>query len=165
MRLRVHLQAFSQAQSEDCLNTMRTFEVILVFVNLLALLLNSRKLSNVMWSSVAGLNLLVLFIHGVVEGFRFQMAFSYVFVILLVVSALAKASGRFSEVRIPKLLKVTSITYLWYFLRSPLFWPTAFQCSPSPSRPATSPLAPGTLFSSIITEPILFLPNLCKSER
>ena len=93
---------------------MRIFEVILIAVNFLALFLSFKKQSKTVWLGVATASLAVLLLGGILDGVRYQMAFAYVFVILLVVYALAKASGRFSEVRIPKALKITaaSVSFL-----------------------------------------------------
>ncbi|CAN5853898.1 carboxylic ester hydrolase [soil metagenome] len=95
---------------------MRIFEIILLSVNLLALLLSFRRVSKVVWSGVTWINLLALLSHGLVEGFRYQMAFSYIFVVLLVVHAFAKASGKFSKVRIPKALKGVTISLVFGLL-------------------------------------------------
>lgn len=100
---------------------MRTFEIILIFENLLALILSFKKQSKAVWLGVAGANLSVFVIHGIFEGFRYQMAFSYVFVILLMVYALAKASGKFPEVRIPKALKVIAISLSFVLLALTFF--------------------------------------------
>ena len=86
---------------------MRTFEILLIAANLLALLTRFRKPPQAARVGVAGINLFALLIHGAVEGFRYQMAFSYMFVLLLGMYALAKASGKFAEIRIPTALKFT----------------------------------------------------------
>ena len=89
---------------------MRIFEIALIVVNLLSLLLSYRKPSKAVWLSIAGINFLALLIHGGVEGFRYQMAFSYAFVSLLAVYALARASGKYLKVRVPKAFKVVTIS-------------------------------------------------------
>jgi predicted dienelactone hydrolase len=83
---------------------MRTFEATLIVVNLLSLLLGFKKQSNGVWLGTAGLSLLVFLIHGIVEGFRYQMIFSYIFVILLVVVTLVKTNYNL-EAKTPKALK------------------------------------------------------------
>ncbi len=62
---------------------MRTFEMVLILVNLLSLVLSFRKRSKAVWLWITSVNLAVLLIHGIFEGFRYQMAFSYAFVVLL----------------------------------------------------------------------------------
>jgi predicted dienelactone hydrolase len=84
---------------------MRTFEVALIVGNALAALLSFRKLPKMAWLGVAGINLLALIFHAVFEAFRWQMAFSYLFVPLLSAYALANASGRSRRSHVPLPLK------------------------------------------------------------
>lgn len=95
---------------------MRTFEILLLAVNVLALLLRLGKSSKVAWLGIVGINLLFLLVHGLVEGFRYQMAFSYTFVLLLAVYALATAKGMLVKGRIPKALKVIAISFFLVFI-------------------------------------------------
>jgi len=95
---------------------MRLFEVVLIFVNLLSLLWGFKKQSKAGLLGIAGINLAVFLIHGLFEGLRYQLAFSYVFVILLVVVALAKRNDKFYEFKIPKLLKGIVIGLSFGFL-------------------------------------------------
>lgn len=74
---------------------MRTYEIILLLANLSTLFLVFRKRSRKVWLGIAGVNLVILCLHGVVEGFRFQLIFSYAYVVLLTVYAWVKSSGRF----------------------------------------------------------------------
>ena len=63
---------------------MRRFELLLILVNLLSLLLlDFKKQSKAIWLGAVGLNIIMFIIHGIFEGVRYQMAFSYIFVILL----------------------------------------------------------------------------------
>ena len=84
---------------------MRTFETVLICVNVLALMMVFRKRSRPAWVGVVGINLFVLLLHGVYEGFRYQMAFSYLFVLLLGVTVLIRIAQR-SEARLPKVLQI-----------------------------------------------------------
>jgi dienelactone hydrolase len=88
---------------------MRPLEMVLILVNLLSLSLAIKRRSRATWLVIAGINLLVLLIHGAIEGLRYEMAYSYIFVFLLVVAAAAQASGRFSGARIPKALTVSAV--------------------------------------------------------
>ncbi len=88
---------------------MRLFEILLLCANLLTLIFAVRPVSKSIWLGVAGVNLVVLLIHGIAEGFRYQMAFSYAFVGLVVLSAAAQASGRLPKVRIPNAIKFLGI--------------------------------------------------------
>lgn len=81
---------------------MRTFEIVLILVNLLSLFLRFRKQSQAVW---IGVNLFVLFLHGVFEGFRYQMVFSYLFVALIVISTLFKTTAR-----MPGVLSVLAVS-------------------------------------------------------
>jgi uncharacterized membrane protein YeiH len=54
---------------------MRTIEVVLVLVNLLFLFLSFKKLSWRVRFAIGGVNLSVFLIHGIFEGFRYQMGF------------------------------------------------------------------------------------------
>jgi predicted dienelactone hydrolase len=85
---------------------MRSFEAVLIFVNLFVLILSFKKQSRVAWLRMAGINLAAFFLHGIVEGFRYQMTFSYLFVVLLVVFTLMKTKNKFLETKTPKGLKV-----------------------------------------------------------
>lgn len=95
---------------------MRLFEVVLILVNMLSLVLSFRKQSKAAWAAAAGLNLSAFLIHGLTEGFRYQMAFSYVFVILFVVLAFVKTRDRFIETRTPTGLKLIAIALASVFL-------------------------------------------------
>jgi predicted dienelactone hydrolase len=85
---------------------MRTFEVVLILVNLLSILLNFKKHSKVVRLEAAGVNLFLFLIHGIFEGFRYQMIFSYIFVIIFVVLTLVKTRYKFFQTKTPKGLKV-----------------------------------------------------------
>jgi predicted dienelactone hydrolase len=89
------------------------FETVLILVNIVSLFLSFKKQPKAVWAGAAGVNLLVLILHGAFEGLRYQMAFSYAYVILLVVRALAKTHDRFSEIKFPKLLRAitTGLTF------------------------------------------------------
>ncbi len=89
---------------------MRTFEIVLILVNLLSLPLGFKKQAKVVWLGVAGANLSVFLIHGIFEGFRYQMVFSYIFVVLLVAFAFVKSSSQFVEAKTPKVIKVMAIS-------------------------------------------------------
>jgi len=95
---------------------MRIFEIVLILVNLLSLLLSFTKQSKAVWLGAAGANLTVFLIHAIFEGFRYQMAFSYVFVILFVVYVLVKTNDRFFEAKTPTALKVIAISLSFVFL-------------------------------------------------
>ncbi|HEY0603176.1 MAG TPA: alpha/beta fold hydrolase [Herpetosiphonaceae bacterium] len=87
---------------------MRTFEIVLLLVNLLALVLSFKKQSQRVWLAVVVVNLFVFLIHGLYEGLRYQMAFSYLLVIILAVYRLVTIGGRFSKVRPPKALTISA---------------------------------------------------------
>lgn len=105
---------------------MRTFEVVLIVVNLLSLLLGFKKQPKVVWWGTAGINLSVFLIHGIFEGFRYQIVFSYIFVILLAIFAFAKTNDKFFEAQTPKVLKVITITLYFVFLMLTSFLAYAF---------------------------------------
>lgn len=85
---------------------MRTFELILTLVNLLSIFLCFKNHSKVVRSGVAGINLFLFVIHGIFEGFRYQMIFSYIFVITFVVFTLVRAKYKFFQAKIPKGFKL-----------------------------------------------------------
>jgi predicted dienelactone hydrolase len=64
---------------------MSIVEFVFILVNLLSLFLRFRKQWKRAWWVVLSVNLTVFLIHGIFEGLRYQMAFSYVFVVLLAV--------------------------------------------------------------------------------
>lgn len=85
---------------------MRTFEVVLILINLLSIFLSFKKHSKVVSIGAAGVNLFIFLIHGIFEGFRYQMIFSYIFVIIFVVFTLVKIKYKFFQAKTPKGLKV-----------------------------------------------------------
>jgi predicted dienelactone hydrolase len=93
---------------------MRTFEVALIVVNLISLFLQFKQQSQTVWLWTAGTSLTLFYIHGVFEGFRYQMVFSYMF-ILFVMFALARAVCK-PKTRTPKVLKVIVIGLAFVFL-------------------------------------------------
>ncbi|MDQ0061635.1 alpha/beta hydrolase family protein [Paenibacillus harenae] len=96
---------------------MRVFEVMLLVVNLLALFIGpSKKQPKVVLLVLAGMNGAVLCLHGVVEGFRYQMIFAYLFVFLFAIYALARATLKFSKNKIAKILKGITIGLSALFL-------------------------------------------------
>lgn len=84
---------------------MRMFEIILILVNLSVLGLNLKGQSKTVWLRIAGVNLSVLLIHGIFEGLRYQMAFSYIFVILLVFFTWVGINDKFFTVQASKALQ------------------------------------------------------------
>jgi predicted dienelactone hydrolase len=87
---------------------MRTFESLLILANLFWLGLGFKKQSRAVWLGITGTNISLLLIHGIFEGFRYQMAFSYIFVILLAVFTFVKTNYRF-EAQTPKAIKMIGI--------------------------------------------------------
>jgi hypothetical protein len=94
---------------------MRTFEVILIVVNLLSLFPTFRQQSKAVWLWTGGINLSAFFVHGRFEGFRYQMVFSYIFVTLLVVITLVKTVSNF-RAKTPKVLNVTALSISFVLL-------------------------------------------------
>jgi len=86
-------------------------------VNFLSLLLSFKKQSKVVWLGTVGVNLSVLLIHGIFDGFRYQMLFSYIFVILFVIFTLIRTiNNKFFEAKTPKALKVILLSVSFVFL-------------------------------------------------
>jgi len=94
---------------------MRTFEVVLILVNLLSLFLGFKKHSRAVWLGAIGVNLIVFFIHGIFEGFRYQMAFSYLYVVLLTVFTFIHINRK-SKSKATKRLKSIVISLSFSFL-------------------------------------------------
>ncbi|MBN2118725.1 MAG: dienelactone hydrolase family protein [Anaerolineales bacterium] len=95
---------------------MRTFEIALIVANLLSLLLGFKKQTRVVWWGTAGINLSIFLIHGIFEGFRYQMVFSYIFVILLAIFAFVTTNDKSFEAQTPKVLMVITISLSFVFL-------------------------------------------------
>lgn len=89
---------------------MRIFEIILIIVNFITLFMSFKKQPKAIKKGAMGVNLLAFLIHGVFEGFRYQMFFSYIFVIMFVIYTLIKIKFRVFEGKIPKLLKVIALS-------------------------------------------------------
>ncbi len=79
---------------------MRAFEVVLILLNLLALLMTFKPPSQAVWSGLAVVTIVMLSLHGMFEGFRYQMTFSYALVVLLVFCAVVKRIGVFPSGRL-----------------------------------------------------------------
>lgn len=103
---------------------MRTFELVLILVNLISLILHFKNQSKAAWLWSTGANLAILFIHGIFEGFRYQMAFSYIFVILLVIMTVMKSYQKF-ESKTPKILKGITISLSFILLAFTTFLASA----------------------------------------
>lgn len=89
---------------------MRTFEIALIVVNILSLFLGFKKQKKAVWLGTAVINLIVFTIHGIFEGFRYQMGFSYIFVILFFIYSLIKTNNKFFNRKTPKVLKVMIVS-------------------------------------------------------
>ena len=122
----------------------------MIAVSFLTLLLSFRKQSKAVWLGIGGINLLALVIHGGVEGFRYQMAFAYVFVILFAVSAFVKAGGTFSNIRVPKALKVISSSLCVVLLAFTAFLATALPVFTLPKP--TGDIAVGIHYFHLVDE-------------
>ena len=85
------------------------FEVLLITANALVLLLSFTRTSKAVWWRIVGVSLLALWIHCAREGSRWQMAFSYLFTVLAAASILARTTGRFTNVRSSKALKILTV--------------------------------------------------------
>ena len=94
---------------------MRIFEVVLIIMNLVSLFLSLKRQSNNVMLWMAGVNLFVFFLHGMFEGFRYQMTFSYVFVVLLTIFTVMKVFRK-PETQTPKILKGIGISLSFVFL-------------------------------------------------
>lgn len=89
---------------------MRIFEIVLILFNVLWLFMSLKKQSRGVRIGIAGANLAAFLIHGLYEGFRYQMIFSYIFVTLLAVYTIIKLNRRFFEARFPRVLKAIIIS-------------------------------------------------------
>ena len=114
---------------------MRTFEAVLILVNVFSLFLVFKKQSKAVRLGTAGVHLSVLLLHGVFEGFRYQMAFAYLFVILLTVFALIKANDRFHKTKTQKGLKVATagMSFTLFMLTSFLAYALPVFALPKPT--------------------------------
>ncbi|NIK71369.1 alpha/beta fold hydrolase [Paenibacillus sp. BK720] len=84
---------------------MRLLEIVLVVANALSLSLCFCKPSRKIWLGAAAVNLVILTLHGLIEGFRFQMLPAYAFVAMLLIYTLFKTSTRLYTKTMPKALK------------------------------------------------------------
>jgi dienelactone hydrolase len=90
---------------------MRLFEIVLLIVNVLSLFLGYKKQSKVVWIGGTTINLAVFIIHAIFEGMRYEMIFSYIFVVLFVVVSLLKTNNTFFKIKKPRPLKITVICF------------------------------------------------------
>lgn len=89
---------------------MRILEIILILVHLGTFILAYRTDAKKVWLGAVGVNITVLALHGIFEGFRYQMIFSYLFVILFTVYALVKTNNELFSRKIPKVIKVITVS-------------------------------------------------------
>ncbi len=87
---------------------MRPLEIALLTVNALTLLLCGVKRSLQIEFVLIGLNLLIFICHALLEGLRYQLAFSYLALVLLLIYLLTKALGTPGKFQFPKAIRVTS---------------------------------------------------------
>lgn len=87
---------------------MRNLEIALILINAATLLLAFKKQPKAVWLVAAAVNLAVFAVHGLIEGLRYQMGFSYLFAVLLAVVALLKTNDRLSVRQTPTFLKITA---------------------------------------------------------
>ncbi len=95
---------------------MRSFETVLILVNLFTLFLSFKSQSKALWLGIASVNLSMFLIHSIFEGLRYQMAFSYIFVILVVVITLVKRNDKFYQTKTPGALRVIAISLSFVLL-------------------------------------------------
>lgn len=84
---------------------MRTFEIALILINLLALIVARRRLPASARLGMAAASLGLLAAHGVCEGPRWQMALAYVITVLLAGTSLA---GLWARVHAPRALRAAA---------------------------------------------------------
>ncbi len=89
---------------------MRIFEILLLGVNLLSLWLSLKERSKQRWLGLLGVNLAVLALHGLFEGFRYQLVFAYSFVMLFTIAILVRTNSKWRESNLPKALKIIAIS-------------------------------------------------------
>ncbi|MEG0773550.1 dienelactone hydrolase family protein [Clostridium sp.] len=89
---------------------MRIFEIILILMNLFSIFLSFKRHSKIIRVRLVTANIFVLLIHGVLEGFRYQMTFSYLFSILFAIYTLLKIRNKCFDVNIPRSLKIISVS-------------------------------------------------------
>lgn len=89
---------------------MRIFEVVLVLANLVTLCSSFKKQSKAALLGLAGVNIVILLVHGLLNGFRYQMIFSYGFVVLFAAYVLIKINDKFFEARTPTILKIIGVS-------------------------------------------------------
>ncbi|MEB9507351.1 hypothetical protein P4J13_25835 [Bacillus anthracis] len=85
---------------------MRTFEIVLIIINIISLFFYLKLPPKYMWYFIAGTNLLMLSIHGIWEGFRYQRTFSYLLVMLVVLYSIFKLKSNRVGIRKWKVTKI-----------------------------------------------------------
>ncbi len=95
---------------------MRIFEIILILVNFFSLLLSFKKQSKAARLGAVALNIILLLIHGFLEGLRYQMIFSYAFVGIYALYTLLKTKNKFLKVKTPMGIKVIAGFLCFIFL-------------------------------------------------
>ena len=95
---------------------MRPFEFTLILLNLLSLALSFRKQPRKLWLLLAALNGAALALHSVFEGFRYQMLFSYISVLVFAIYAFLKTRPGIFETRAPRWVRIAAVCITLAFL-------------------------------------------------
>jgi len=129
---------------------MRTFEAGLVLLNVLAVLLTLIQPPKAAWLGIAGTTVLVLAAHRLFEGFRYQMAVSYVAAAVLVLGVAAATVGKPLRARIPLAFRLIALVLSLVLLALTAALSYALPVLALP--PPTGDSAVGTRYLSLVDE-------------
>lgn len=82
---------------------MRVFEAVIILINLCLMLSVTRKSMNKLFLPLSLMDICILILHGTVEGFRWQMSFCYLMVLLFFVISIRRSIQQ-TEIKIRKIL-------------------------------------------------------------
>jgi predicted dienelactone hydrolase len=85
---------------------MRIFEVLLILASFVALVLSFKNQPAAVRRWTAGITVSILLLHSALEGFRYQMIFAYIFVIVFTIFAIAGTHKNQSKTKTRKALKI-----------------------------------------------------------
>jgi dienelactone hydrolase len=106
---------------------VRVFEVALMIANVFALLSTTVKIrTKSVLPALACINVVVLGLHGAIEGLRYQMSFAYIFAGLFAGYALIKTMKGYSSSKVAKITKGTAVSLSFLLLAITMLTSYAF---------------------------------------
>ncbi|HEY9061251.1 MAG TPA: hypothetical protein VIO64_12225 [Pseudobacteroides sp.] len=85
---------------------MRLFEMLQIIVNMVLIIIISKKTKISIQYALVGLNIIFLILHLCFEGIRYQMTFTYILLFAFVLLAALKLYNKKDTMRVPKVGRI-----------------------------------------------------------